>query len=208
MPVDIQGSLHSILNNIEGMGTDAKKNQRQLNAAKARKRAINSYSQQASNSSALAPGSLVMGSAKVKNGQVPIKTGGGSGSGSKFNRFVNALGLQESSGNYSALGIPTHGGRAIGKYQIMSGNIPSWTKQALGHSVSVSKFRSSPKIQDAVARYKLKNYVNKYGIGGAAAAWYGGPGAGSAYSRGVRNHASQYGGPSIAAYVKQVLGKM
>jgi len=123
-------------------------------------------------------------------------------SGGDFQRFVQALVGQESGGNYGAV---NRGSGALGRYQIMPGNISSWSKAALGRSISAQEFLRNPKIQDAVAQYKLRQYVNQYGYQGAAAAWYGGPGV-------ARNWASktnkQGAYPSIAAYVAQVMRRM
>lgn len=128
--------------------------------------------------------------------------GGGNSPDSGFQRFVNALLGQESGRNYSAV---NRSSGALGAYQILRGNIPQWSQQALGHIVSAQTFLNNPKIQDAIAQYKLRQYVNKYGYQGAAAAWYGGEGV-------ARNWASHTGSqgayPSIASYVAQVMRRM
>lgn len=126
------------------------------------------------------------------------------GGGGAFDKFKNAIAMQESGGNYNA----RNPSGAMGKYQIMAGNIPAWSKQALGYSVSTQQFMD-PKIQEAVASYHLQRLYNKYGAAGAAVAWYAGEGTaqkwlaaggGSSYNRG------QAGGyPSINRYVQQIL---
>ena len=126
------------------------------------------------------------------------------GGGDAFSKFKNAIAMQESGGNYNA----RNPSGAMGKYQIMAGNIPGWSKQALGYSVSVQQFMD-PKIQEAVASYHLKRLYDRYGAAGAAVAWYAGEGTaqkwlkaggGSSYNRG------QAGGyPSINRYVQQIL---
>lgn len=86
----------------------------------------------------------------------------------------------DGSGGYSALGPVVTSGmykgqRALGKYQVMEGNIPSWTKEAFGQSYTPQQFYSSPQMQDALANYKLNQYYQKYGNwGDAAAAWFSG----------------------------------
>lgn len=126
----------------------------------------------------------------------------GGSSGSEFQRFIGALTGQESNRNYSAV---NRSSGALGAYQILKGNLPSWSKEALGYVVSAQTFLNNPKIQDSIAQYKLRQYVNRYGYQGAAAAWYGGPGV-------ARNWASrtnpQGAYPSIAAYVAQVMRRM
>ena len=96
---------------------------------------------------------------------------------STFNRFVNAIGQAESGGNYRA----TNPSGALGKYQILAQNIQGihsgWDWEVLHRDISPAQFLNSPQIQEAIARYKLQDYYNKYGPAGAAVAWYGGPGA-------------------------------
>jgi hypothetical protein len=93
----------------------------------------------------------------------------------------------------------------MGRYQIMPSNLPSWSREALGHSVSVQQFMSNPKIQDAIAQFKLRQYVNRYGFQGAAAAWYGGPGVAQNWSS---KTSTQGAYPSIASYVAQIMRRM
>lgn len=91
--------------------------------------------------------------------------------------YGNAIASIESGGRYDAIG-PTHPklGRALGKYQIMEANLPSWSKEALGREVSADEFLANPQIQDAIFQPKFQGYVAKYGPEGAAQAWFGGPG--------------------------------
>lgn len=125
-----------------------------------------------------------------------------SGGGGDFQRFVNAILGQESGRNY---GARNRSSGAAGAYQIMPGNIPSWSREALGRTVSINEFMRNPKIQDAIATYKLRQYVNRYGFQGAAAAWYGGPGVAKSWSTRTR---AQGAYPSIANYVAQVMRRM
>lgn len=118
-----------------------------------------------------------------------------------FEQFFRAIAAQESSNNYGAVGVWVRGNRAYGKYQVMDFNIPSWTKQHYGKSLTPQQFLNNPQAQEAVARGVLQNYWNKYGARGAAAAWYSGNPKLSESTR------SQSGGPSIKSYVDQVLAK-
>ena len=104
--------------------------------------------------------------------------------------FLNAVAQVESGGNYNA----ANSIGALGKYQILSSNIPGWSKEALGHSVSPEQFLHSPHLQEAIARYKLGQYVQKYGYLGAAKAWNSGR-AGST-------------NPAVEAYAAKVLSLM
>lgn len=132
--------------------------------------------------------------------------GGGSPTGgSQLDRLMRAIRTQESNNNYKAYNS-MYG--ASGAYQILKSNFAGpggWDKEALGREVSYSEFMNNPEIQDAIARYKLGKYLQKYGAAGAAVAWYGGPGA----VKNMYSKTTQRGGyPSIYAYWNSVLSKM
>ena len=117
-----------------------------------------------------------------------------------FEAFFEAIAGQESGGNYNAINGRTG---ASGKYQIMPANIGPWSQQVLGRRVSVSEFRNSPQIQDAVARGIMKGYYDNYGARGAASAWYSGsPKKQNQYKRFRPNE------PSIGEYVDQVIARI
>ncbi|HET9285682.1 MAG TPA: hypothetical protein VFR24_27335 [Candidatus Angelobacter sp.] len=65
---------------------------------------------------------------------------------------------------------------ALGKYGIMDFNIAPWTTDVLGRPMSAQEFLKNPQAQDAVAKAKLAEYTQKYGVEGAARAWIGGEG--------------------------------
>ena len=81
-----------------------------------------------------------------------------------FESFVSAISGQESGGNYDAVNGRTG---ASGKYQIMPGNWPNWSAEA----GLPSDAPMTPENQEKVARFKLKQYYDKYGARGAAIAW-------------------------------------
>lgn len=149
----------------------------------------------------------------VDGGNITVPVGGDSNTGGKkgsFESFMNAIQGQESGGSYSARNRDSG---AMGKYQIMPGNIAGsggWDKEALGRNVSVSQFMGSPQIQDAVARYKLKQYYDQYGAAGAAVAWYAGPGNAKKYvaanGKGFSRAQGKY--PSISRYANDILRRM
>lgn len=91
-----------------------------------------------------------------------------------------SLATIESSGNYAAIGPVVSKGmykgqRAYGRYQVMEGNIPGWTREALGKSLTTEEFLSSEKAQDAVVEYQLKKSFSKYGnYEDAASIWFTG----------------------------------
>lgn len=115
-----------------------------------------------------------------------------------FDALYWAIATQESGGNYGAVGVWVRGDRAYGKYQVMGANIPSWTRQYYGKSLTPQQFLNSKAAQEAVAKGKLKSYYNKYGFRGAASAWYSGNPSLDMSTR------SQSGGPSIKEYVDSV----
>lgn len=114
-----------------------------------------------------------------------------------FNQFMGAIAQQESGGSYSV--VNSYG--AVGKYQVLKSNIPGWSKQVLGYSITWQKFRDTPALQEKIVTGILYGYYKKWGARGAAAAWYAGPG----------NHDldmstnKQPGGPSIKGYVDSVM---
>jgi hypothetical protein len=99
----------------------------------------------------------------------------------------------ESGGNYNV--VNSIG--AVGAYQVMKANIPSWTKRALGYSMTWQQFRASRSAQDAVARYILGGYYRKYGAAGAASMWFSG--------QPNPNSSASDGGNTVSQYVSKVL---
>jgi hypothetical protein len=124
-----------------------------------------------------------------------------------LSKLIRAIRSQESDGNY---GASNGDSGAAGAYQIMPSNFTQarggWDTEALGRDITLQEFMNSPQIQDTIARYKLGQYLKKYGSPAAAAvAWYGGPGAVS----NMYSHTTQANGyPSLYAYWQSVLSKM
>lgn len=147
-------------------------------------------------------GSSQAGAQGQPSGVQAARSQGGSG---ELDRFINAIVGQESGGNYRAVGIPTKYGRALGRYQIIPGNVGPWSREALGRSVSPQQFLNDPKIQDAVAKHKLSQYYKKYGVEGAAKAWYGGEGAAKRSSN-KRYYGGQH--PSLNQYAASIRRRM
>ena len=119
-------------------------------------------------------------------GMVPPPTGGGGKyydatepADSQIGAARHAISDNESNSNYGATGIiiPKTGDKAYGKYQIMGANIPSWTKQYLGQSMTPEEFLKNPEAQDKVFDGEFGRLADKYGWGGAAQAWLGGEGS-------------------------------
>lgn len=116
------------------------------------------------------------------------------GAGQAFDMFLKAIAQQESGGNYGAKGSWVDGDRAYGKYQVMGNNIPTWTKTALGTSMTPQQFLHDKNAQDAVARHYLGNYFRQYGPRQAAMAW----------NQGVAGMEQGWG----TDYAKEVMGRM
>ena len=120
---------------------------------------------------------------------------------SDLDALLRAIGGQESGGDYGATNSRT---KAFGKYQILPSNWPSWSREA-GLPEGAEQ---TPENQEIVARYKLGEYLQKYGAEGAAAAWYGGEGAVN-WGADARNRKQGNGDePSVNEYVAQVMGRI
>lgn len=85
--------------------------------------------------------------------------------------------IESGAKGYGAIG-PTHPGmgRALGKYQVMEANIGPWSQEALGRALTPEEFLASPEAQDAIFNHKFGEYAERFGPGGAAEAWFAGPG--------------------------------
>lgn len=115
-----------------------------------------------------------------------VPSGGGGGaalpaagaSGDVLSRTKQAIGGMESGNRYGAVGPDTGGGKkAYGKYQVMDFNVGPWTQEALGRALTPEQFLASPQAQEAVADFKLGQYINQFGSPEAAArAWFAGAG--------------------------------
>lgn len=93
-----------------------------------------------------------------------------------LDRYLAALGTIESSNNYAAMGPEVDSGdRAYGRYQVMGANVPVWTKEALGRSMTPEEFLKDREAQDAVAKHRFGQYVRQYGNPyDAASMWFSG----------------------------------
>ncbi|MBZ9678891.1 phage tail length tape measure family protein [Mesorhizobium sp. ES1-1] len=106
----------------------------------------------------------------------------GDGSMASFARAIRAI-ESDGTGGYGAIGALTKSGdRAYGAYQVMGSNIPGWTQEALGKSLTPTQFLANSSAQDAVFEQQFGKLLAKYGnANDAASAWFtGGPLAGNA----------------------------
>lgn len=130
--------------------------------------------------------------------------------------FIKAVSSNESSNNDSAVNSDSG---AYGRYQIMPENWPEWSKQAGIPDADMS----DPEAQRKVAAFKLGEYIDKYGVEGAAVAWYAGegtaaqwvkdgaqanvPGSGGAgWDKPQYSNGNEY--PSIRQYVLNTLAEV
>jgi hypothetical protein len=106
----------------------------------------------------------------------PKVASGDNNGGIGINALMNNISNIESGGRYDARGPVTGSGdRAYGRYQVMGSNIPQWTKETLGTSMTPQQFLNSPEAQDAVAQQKLSEYWKQYGSPeDAASMWFSG----------------------------------
>lgn len=100
--------------------------------------------------------------------------------GGNMSAYAAAIRSIESagSGGYSALGpVLKNGNQALGAYQVMKSNLPSWSQDALGKTLSPSQFLADPGAQDAIFEKQFGKYISKYSNPqDAASAWFtGGP---------------------------------
>lgn len=103
--------------------------------------------------------------------------------GAAHSALVDAIINQESGGDPSAYRSDS---TATGMSQILSTNIPSWTKKHLGYTMTPQQFNADPTAQRLVTNGEFRErlqqqsalgYTGEELIRRVAAGWYGGPGA-------------------------------
>lgn len=113
----------------------------------------------------------------------------------KSRQAISQIESGSPNGNYFAQGPLTRYGRCLGRYQVCPVNIPQWTREALGRSLSASEFLNCPSCQDKVFEYKFGQYIKQFGSPeNAAKAWFAGPG----YAK--KSLSTSDGGSTIAQY--------
>jgi hypothetical protein len=142
--------------------------------------------------------------------------GGGTKSASNVSSLQDAMrriarNESDGSGGYKAVGPKItnpksqyYGQRAIGKYQVMQGNIGPWSKEVLGRSVTPTEFYNNPALQDKIVAGKMMQIYNDKTKGNGnwadvASVWFtGGPRSTGANKKDVL-------GTSGAQYVNKFL---
>src|SRR6185369_8788069 len=118
---------------------------------------------------------------------------------------------QESSGDYNVK--PNARTGAVGGFQVLPSNIPSWTEAHYHKRLTPEQFQSDPKAQEAVFSGQMGQYLKKArtsspdddtAIRKAAAMWYGGEGAADRYDDPTRFRSDE---PSFREYTTGVLNK-
>lgn len=117
---------------------------------------------------------------------------------------MQAIVGNESGGDYNAVSpvLPSgsHAGeKSYGKYQVLQSNIPTWTKEATGVSLTPEQFLASPEAQDAVAKKRIGDLWAKYGnIADVASVWF--TGLPASQSKGLKDSAT---GTTSEDYIKK-----
>lgn len=122
--------------------------------------------------------------------------------GYTFEDYKKGIAKTESSNNYNAIGPATSSGdKAYGKYQVMGANIPSWTKQALGYSMTPQQFLKSPEAQEKVFENQALNDYAKHGNwADVASVWFSG--------KPLNGNNASDGYNTVPQYVTKVLSGM
>lgn len=117
---------------------------------------------------------------------------------------------QESGTNFRA--VNPHSG-ALGYGQVMPANVPSWSREALGYSVSPENFLNNPEIQLLVIDYKLNQFWQNALVASSgdeaiavrrvAAQWYSG--RPHRYNSNTPQFYNGHRYPSVAEYSLSVL---
>lgn len=90
----------------------------------------------------------------------------------EINSVLDGLANNESkgSGGYQAIGTAVvnnsvyQNQRALGRYQVMPGNLPQWSQEAgFPRAVTPQEFLNSPQIQDMIVATQIDKNITKYG---------------------------------------------
>lgn len=82
-------------------------------------------------------------------------------------KIAKAIAVTESSGSPTKRGPVVSKGKykgqkALGKYQIMPGNLKEWSKEALGKEVTEEEFLNNEALQDQIAVHQMKKIYGQY----------------------------------------------
>jgi len=117
--------------------------------------------------------------------------------------FLTRLSGRESSGSYTAKGIQTRHGHALGKYQVMEEYLPGWSKQYLGRSVTPDEFLASPHLQEQLTRARAQDLYTQHGNwADVASIWHSGRTLAEASKAGAQDGL----GTKTTDYVHEIVG--
>jgi len=125
--------------------------------------------------------------------------------------LMRAIIGQESAGKFNAVNSDSG---ALGYGQVMPENVPSWSLESLGYTLTPEEFLQSPKLQLKIIRYKLEQAIAAQSKPGrdlqqvarrVAAVWYSGQGKLWNNTKPQFYNGQSY--PSIAHYTQSVWEK-
>lgn len=64
---------------------------------------------------------------------------------------------------YQSLSSSEKANQAYGKFQVMGFNIPKWSKEVLGKSITIDQFLNDSEAQEKIAEVKMQDIYDKYG---------------------------------------------
>lgn len=111
---------------------------------------------------------------------IPLSKRKGNNPHEDIDSIMERISSVESGGKYDALGPKVEKGmyageQALGKYQVMPGNIPSWSKEALGYEVTPEQFLADPELQESIVRDRMSKIYQQYKNGeDVASVWFTG----------------------------------
>ena len=124
-------------------------------------------------------------------------------------RAQTAIGINETGGRsnpYGTVGVISVNKRTglndrpLGRYGVMTSNLPSWSKEVFGRVMSPREFLNNPDAQDQLFQTKFEQNVAKYGnVRDAASVWF----TGKPYAQGL--NAKDVLGTSGHAYVDKFM---
>jgi hypothetical protein len=154
---------------------------------------------------------------QVLQGSTMVKEMNNDSNPALIDMYLQALLMQESSGNYQVLHTPSiiedfATGKpirvqALGGYGILDINWDKWAKEAGFEGADWH----DPKAQDAVAKFKVQQYFNKYGSwDSVSVAWFAGAGkANELVNNGTINYdLADANGQTIKDYVDEMNTKI
>jgi len=123
---------------------------------------------------------MALSDPRAKTGVRPAAQTGGVYSDEDIDYYLRPLAKGETGGEkdpYRTIGPQTKYGHALGKYQILEGNVAPWARTAGLGNVTREQFLGDPDLQEKIARSQFGSYLRKTGAPAEAAAmWFAGPG--------------------------------